>query len=67
MLKCFYCENETDTVEDYVQHRYDCSSTTNLNASLGINKRRTKKRKPGGAADVLDSLFVKFTSLEGQR
>ncbi|KAK9702326.1 hypothetical protein QE152_g30043 [Popillia japonica] len=54
MLKCFYCENETDTVEDYVQH------------SLGINKRRTKKRKPGGAADVLDSLFVKFTSLEGQ-
>ncbi|KAI4465697.1 rna polymerase iii transcription initiation factor complex subunit [Holotrichia oblita] len=67
MLKCLNCENKSDTVEDYVQHRYDCNSTTNLNTSVGTNKRRTKKRKPGGAADVLDSLFMQFTSLEGQR
>ncbi|KRT79779.1 hypothetical protein AMK59_8008 [Oryctes borbonicus] len=61
ILKCSLCENKSDTAEHFVQHKKNCSINLNLSVSPGTSQRKYKKRKPGGSADVVDSLISNFT------
>ncbi|GJQ69719.1 hypothetical protein Trydic_g22289 [Trypoxylus dichotomus] len=58
VLKCSICENKSDTAEHFVEHKKDCNTNLNLSARP---KKKFKTRKPGGVADIMDSLLLNFS------